>query len=75
MSAALRPDPWVHAFLVAHDAALLLRGALPGPAPPETLVTPALLREAYGVEAAVGMLETPAGPRRVCVPLVFDAVP
>jgi iron complex transport system ATP-binding protein len=64
-----------HAFLVADDAALLHGGALRGPAPPEALVTPALLREAYGVEAVVGVLETPAGSRRVCAPLVFDAVP
>jgi iron complex transport system ATP-binding protein len=64
-----------HAFLVADDAALLHRGALSGPAPPEALVTPALLREVYGVEAAVGALDTPAGLRRVCVPLVFGSVP
>ena len=38
-------------------------------------MTPALLREAYGVEAVVGALHTPAGPRRVCVPLVFGAIP
>ena len=63
-----------HAFLVADDAALLHRGALIGPAVPEALVTPALLRDAYGVEAAVGTLDTPAGPRRVCVPVVFGAV-
>jgi iron complex transport system ATP-binding protein len=64
-----------HAFLVADDAALLHRGALFGPAAPEALVTPALLREAYGVEAVVDALETPAGPRRVCAPLVFGSVP
>ena len=64
-----------HAFLVGDNAALLHRGALSGPAPPEALVTSDLLREAYGVEAVVGAVETPGGPRRVCAPLVFSTGP
>ncbi|MDO9711126.1 ABC transporter ATP-binding protein [Paracraurococcus lichenis] len=59
-----------HAFLVADAAAVLHRGGLDGPAPPEAIVTPARLRAAYGVETVIGTVETPEGPRRVCAPVV-----
>lgn len=59
-----------HAFLVADAVALLQGGRLVGPAAPEVLVTAARLREAYGVETAIGTIETPSGPRRVCAPLL-----
>ena len=59
-----------HAFLVGDEAAVLHRGALDGPAPPAELVTASRLREAYGVETVIGILDTPDGPRRVCAPVV-----
>lgn len=61
-----------HAFLVADQAAVLHRGALAGPAPPEELVTAARLRDIYGVDTVIGTIETPAGARRVCAPVVAD---
>jgi len=64
-----------HAFLVADAVALLQGGALVGPGPPAALVTAERLRETYGVETVIGTLETPAGPRRVCAPLVGAALP
>jgi iron complex transport system ATP-binding protein len=59
-----------HAFLVGDAAAMLHRGVLEGPAHPDEIVTPARLRDAYGVETVIGTVETPAGKRRVCAPVV-----
>jgi iron complex transport system ATP-binding protein len=59
-----------HALLVGDSAMLLHGGAVEGPMPPGDLVTPARLRAAYGVEAVVASLTTPAGARVVCAPLV-----
>jgi iron complex transport system ATP-binding protein len=62
-----------HALLLADAAMMLHAGALEGPMPPAALITPDRLRAAYGVEAVVGAIETPAGARLVCAPLVDDA--
>lgn len=61
-----------HAFLVGDAAMMLAAGRVTGPMPPEDLITPARLREAYGVEAMVADLATPFGPRRICAPLLED---
>jgi iron complex transport system ATP-binding protein len=59
-----------HAFLVADAAMMLHGGAIAGPLPPADLITPQLLRAAYGVDSVIGMIATPHGPRPVCAPLV-----
>ena len=58
-----------HALLLGDAALLLHGGALHGPLPPAALLTPARLRDAYGVEAVVGEL----GGRIVCAPLIPPA--
>lgn len=55
-----------HALLLGDAAVLLHGGALRGPLPPAALLTPAALREAYGVDAVVGAL----GGRTVCAPVI-----
>lgn len=63
-----QPD---HALLIADEATVLHQGRfIAGPAPPEEVVTAERLHEAYGVEAVVGSLISPHGPRQVCVPLL-----
>jgi len=57
-------------FAIADHVAILAAGSLVGPGKPAAMVTAPALRAAYGVEAAIGVIETTAGARRVCVPLV-----
>jgi iron complex transport system ATP-binding protein len=59
-----------HAFLVADAAMMLHAGTLAGPMPPADLITPERLSAAYGVEAVIGTVATPAGARQVCAPLM-----
>jgi iron complex transport system ATP-binding protein len=59
-----------HAFLVGDSAMMLAGGTLAGPMPPKALITPERLRAAYGVEAVIGAVQTPAGERMVCAPIV-----
>lgn len=62
-----QPD---HALLVADEVAVLHGGRMIGPAPPEALITPERLREAYGIAVAIGEIGEAGGRRRACVPLV-----
>ncbi|HET9337739.1 MAG TPA: ABC transporter ATP-binding protein [Casimicrobiaceae bacterium] len=58
------------AFLCADRVALLSHGRLVADAPPREAITPALLREVYGVDADVIDVTLAGGERRrVCVPL------
>ena len=60
-----------HAFLVADAVALLPRGGrLIGPGAPEALVTREALRAMYGVDAVIAQVDTPAGPQRICAPVM-----
>ena len=60
-----------HAFLCAHRVAMLHEGALSGLGRPEEVITPASLRELYGVDVDVVELDRGGGVRmRVCVPAV-----
>lgn len=66
MMATHDPD---QAFLCADRVALLAGGRLVADAPPRDAITPATLREVYGVDAAVVDVPLPGGgSRRVCVP-------
>jgi iron complex transport system ATP-binding protein len=58
------------AFLVADAVMLLAGGEVAGPRAPAALITPQSLRAAYGVEALVTTLNTEAGDRPVCLPLI-----
>ena len=62
-----QPD---HALLAADEVAVLHGGRMIGPAPPEALITPERLREAYGIAVAIGEIGEAGGRRRACVPLV-----
>lgn len=63
-----------HAFAVADDVAILMRdGTLAGPGAPDALLTAGNLRAAYGVGALVAEVATPAGRRRVCLPILPHA--
>ncbi|HEY7140472.1 MAG TPA: ABC transporter ATP-binding protein [Methylomirabilota bacterium] len=57
-----------HAFLCGHRVALLHGGRLARLGTPAEVVTPACLREIYGVEVDVLVLPDDQGGRRVCVP-------
>lgn len=66
MMATHDPD---QAFLCADRVALLHGGRLVADAPPREAITPATLREVYGVDAAVVDVALPdGGSRRVCIP-------
>lgn len=66
MMATHDPD---QAFLCADRVALLHDGRLVADAPPREAITPATLRDVYGVDAAVVDVALPdGGSRRVCIP-------
>ena len=65
-----------HAFLVADQVALLPRdGSLIGPGAPGTLITAQSLRTMYGVETAVGEVQTSKGVQHACVPVLRTGTP
>jgi iron complex transport system ATP-binding protein len=67
MMATHDPD---QAFLVADRVALLAGGRLLADATPDQAITPATMREVYGIEAEVTDLALASGERRrVCVPV------
>ncbi len=55
-----------HAFACANRVALMKRGRIVALGAPDTVLTPAALRDLYGVDVAVAWLE--AAGRHVCVP-------
>ena len=58
-----------HAFHVADRVAMLHGGGLLALGPPAEVITPARLRQVYGVEIEVLTIDRPGRPpRRVCVP-------
>ena len=65
-----------HAFLVADQVALLPRNAgLVGPGTPDALITAQSLRAKYGIETAVGEVQTSQGVQHACVPVLQTGRP
>lgn len=62
-----QPD---HALLVGDAVALLHGGRLHGPAAPDAMVTAERLRDAYGVEVAIGEIDGGGVRRKACVPVM-----
>lgn len=57
-----------HAFACADRVALMTAGRIVALGPPDTVLTPAALRDLYHVDVAIGPLE--GAGRRVCVPIL-----
>lgn len=65
-----------HAFLVADQVALLPQnGVLIGPGAPNALITAQSLRMMYGIETAVGVVQTSQGVQHACVPVLRTGRP
>jgi len=57
------------AFLCAQRVAILHQGRLAHVGPPERVITPAILRQVYGVEVEIAEIESSAGEKHsVCLP-------
>src|SRR5262245_48345231 len=57
------------AFLCAQRVAILHQGRLAHVGPPERVITPAILRQVYGVEVEIAEIESGAGEKHsVCLP-------
>jgi iron complex transport system ATP-binding protein len=56
------------AFLCAHRVAILHQGHLAHVGPPEEVITPAILRNVYGVEVEIVSIETGGENHLICLP-------